>query len=215
MTSVTRPLDPGTPVDHPRHGSGRVVADMGATVVVRFGGALEQVPRRRDYRHPIAAFGATRGGPRRPGRCGRAGAGAGHRIGQRSMGRLLALARAVAAASVVGLPDGEPRMAVPVAGGGRRRPRQDHRVRPGTDAADCVRPGAPASDPRAGEAGAAVAVSPEGHVRHPSAALRRRSGHAARGFLGRRRRSWPLFTRCAATGAARASGCSTPIRGIW
>ena len=43
MTS-TMHLDPGTPVTHPRHGSGRVVADMGATVVVRFGGALEQVP---------------------------------------------------------------------------------------------------------------------------------------------------------------------------
>ena len=44
MTGVAQPLDPGSPVDHPRHGSGRVVSDMGATVVVRFGGALEQVP---------------------------------------------------------------------------------------------------------------------------------------------------------------------------
>ena len=44
MTGVAQPLDPGSPVNHPRHGSGRVVADMGATVVVRFGGALEQVP---------------------------------------------------------------------------------------------------------------------------------------------------------------------------
>ncbi len=43
MTLAMR-LDPGAPVTHPRHGSGRVVADMGATVVVRFGGALEQVP---------------------------------------------------------------------------------------------------------------------------------------------------------------------------
>ena len=32
------------PVTHPRHGTGRVVADMGATVVVRFGGVLEQIP---------------------------------------------------------------------------------------------------------------------------------------------------------------------------
>ena len=44
MTGVAEPLHPGAPVVHPRHGSGRVVADMGATVVVRFGGALEQVP---------------------------------------------------------------------------------------------------------------------------------------------------------------------------
>ena len=43
MTSARR-LDPGAPVTHPRHGSGRVVADMGATVVVRFGSVLEQVP---------------------------------------------------------------------------------------------------------------------------------------------------------------------------
>ena len=43
MTSAKR-LEPGAPVNHPRHGSGRVVADMGATVVVRFGGTLEQVP---------------------------------------------------------------------------------------------------------------------------------------------------------------------------
>ena len=43
MTSALR-LDPGAPVIHPRHGTGRVVADMGATVVVRFGGDLDQVP---------------------------------------------------------------------------------------------------------------------------------------------------------------------------
>ena len=44
MTGAAHSLAPGTPVAHPRHGSGRVVADMGATVVVRFGGALEQIP---------------------------------------------------------------------------------------------------------------------------------------------------------------------------
>ncbi|WP_217998592.1 DEAD/DEAH box helicase [Novosphingobium naphthalenivorans] len=33
----------GIPVHHPRHGNGRVVVDMGATVVVRFGGTVEQV----------------------------------------------------------------------------------------------------------------------------------------------------------------------------
>ncbi len=43
MTS-TAPLAAGTPVTHLRHGTGRVVADMGATIVVRFAGALEQVP---------------------------------------------------------------------------------------------------------------------------------------------------------------------------
>ncbi len=39
-----RPLDSGASVSHPRHGSGRVVADMGATVVVRFDSGLEQIP---------------------------------------------------------------------------------------------------------------------------------------------------------------------------
>lgn len=38
-----RPLAAGVPVHHPRHGDGRVVVDMGATVVVRFGGTVEQV----------------------------------------------------------------------------------------------------------------------------------------------------------------------------
>lgn len=42
MTEV-RPLETGVPVYHQRHGSGRVVVDMGATVVVRFGGTIEQV----------------------------------------------------------------------------------------------------------------------------------------------------------------------------
>ena len=44
MTRTARQFDPGAPVTHPRHGTGRVVADMGATVVVRFGGDLDQVP---------------------------------------------------------------------------------------------------------------------------------------------------------------------------
>jgi ERCC4-related helicase len=39
----TRQLEAGAPVYHPRHGSGRVVVDMGATVIVRFGGTVEQV----------------------------------------------------------------------------------------------------------------------------------------------------------------------------
>ena len=39
----TRPMAAGIPVHHPRHGNGRVVVDMGATVVVRFGGTVEQV----------------------------------------------------------------------------------------------------------------------------------------------------------------------------
>jgi ERCC4-related helicase len=38
-----RPLAVGVPVHHPRHGNGRVVVDMGATAVVRFGGNVEQV----------------------------------------------------------------------------------------------------------------------------------------------------------------------------
>jgi ERCC4-related helicase len=43
MKAEGQRLEAGTPVNHPRHGSGRVVVDMGATVVVRFGGTIEQV----------------------------------------------------------------------------------------------------------------------------------------------------------------------------
>jgi SNF2 family DNA or RNA helicase len=39
----TKQLDPGTPVTHPRHGSGRVMVDMGPTVIIRFGAAVQQV----------------------------------------------------------------------------------------------------------------------------------------------------------------------------
>lgn len=38
-----QPLAADVPVHHPRHGSGRIVVDMGATAVVRFGGTVEQV----------------------------------------------------------------------------------------------------------------------------------------------------------------------------
>ena len=44
MTTKEQRLKPGNSVSHRRHGNGRVVADMGATIVVRFGGSLEQVP---------------------------------------------------------------------------------------------------------------------------------------------------------------------------
>lgn len=44
MTRAASRLEAGAPVTHQRHGAGRVVADMGATVVVRFGGELEQIP---------------------------------------------------------------------------------------------------------------------------------------------------------------------------
>ena len=43
MTAASRSFDVGTPVTHPRHGGGRVVAHMGTTVVVRFGSGLQQV----------------------------------------------------------------------------------------------------------------------------------------------------------------------------
>src|SRR5689334_15806134 len=43
VTEVRHRLEAGTPVNHPRHGTGRIVADMGPTVVVKFGGTLEQV----------------------------------------------------------------------------------------------------------------------------------------------------------------------------
>lgn len=38
-------LAPDCPVQHPRHGHGRVVHDLGDTIIVRFGAALEQVDR--------------------------------------------------------------------------------------------------------------------------------------------------------------------------
>ncbi len=44
MTNTEQRLEAGVPVNHPRHGSGRVVANLGDTVVVRFDGTLEQVP---------------------------------------------------------------------------------------------------------------------------------------------------------------------------
>uniref|UniRef100_UPI0025BE9073 DEAD/DEAH box helicase n=1 Tax=Hyphomonas sp. TaxID=87 RepID=UPI0025BE9073 len=43
MKNNNQQLDPGTPVTHPRHGSGRVVVDIGPTVIVRFGAAVQQV----------------------------------------------------------------------------------------------------------------------------------------------------------------------------
>ena len=43
MTGANQPFEIGTTVSHPRHGAGRVVAHMGTTIVVRFGGGLEQV----------------------------------------------------------------------------------------------------------------------------------------------------------------------------
>ena len=43
MTAFPRSFDIGTPVTHSRHGTGRVVAHMGTTVVVRFGEGLQQV----------------------------------------------------------------------------------------------------------------------------------------------------------------------------
>jgi len=43
MTSAHEPYEAGRSVTHPRHGGGRVVVDMGPTVVVRFGGVVEQV----------------------------------------------------------------------------------------------------------------------------------------------------------------------------
>jgi len=43
MMEPREPLEAGTPVSHSRHGIGRVVVDMGTTVIVRFGGSVEQV----------------------------------------------------------------------------------------------------------------------------------------------------------------------------
>jgi ERCC4-related helicase len=43
MKTAGQRLEAGTPVNHMRHGSGRVVVDMGATVIVRFSGTIEQV----------------------------------------------------------------------------------------------------------------------------------------------------------------------------
>jgi len=43
MTQTRAPYEVGHSVTHSKHGPGRVVVDMGATVIVRFGGAVEQV----------------------------------------------------------------------------------------------------------------------------------------------------------------------------
>jgi SNF2 family DNA or RNA helicase len=43
MSQARTPYDVGHSVSHSKHGAGRVVVDLGATVVVRFGGAIEQV----------------------------------------------------------------------------------------------------------------------------------------------------------------------------
>ena len=43
MTDLEQRLETGTSVSHRRHGNGRVVVDMGATAIVRFGGTVEQV----------------------------------------------------------------------------------------------------------------------------------------------------------------------------
>ena len=61
MTGPNEPFGIGTPVSHPRHGAGRVVADMGATVVVRFGGDLEQVLA-RELRETASLDAALRDG---------------------------------------------------------------------------------------------------------------------------------------------------------
>lgn len=43
MSQARPSYESGHTVNHPKHGAGRVVVDMGATVIVRFGGAVEQV----------------------------------------------------------------------------------------------------------------------------------------------------------------------------
>ena len=43
MTIQRKSLPSGASVQHPRHGVGRVVVDMGATIVVQFGAAIERV----------------------------------------------------------------------------------------------------------------------------------------------------------------------------
>src|SRR5262245_65937034 len=43
MATVRPRLEAGTPVRHPRHGTGRVVVDMGDTAIVRFSGTVEQI----------------------------------------------------------------------------------------------------------------------------------------------------------------------------
>ena len=61
MTKTGPSLEVGTPVKHPRHGSGRVVVDMGDTVVVRFGGAIEQVLA-DELTAAMSLYAAVRGG---------------------------------------------------------------------------------------------------------------------------------------------------------
>lgn len=42
---MPEPLSPNAPVSHPKHGAGHVLADMGEFALVRFGAAIQQVPR--------------------------------------------------------------------------------------------------------------------------------------------------------------------------
>ena len=42
---MLEPLSPNAPVSHPKHGAGHVLADMGEFALVRFGAAIQQVPR--------------------------------------------------------------------------------------------------------------------------------------------------------------------------
>ncbi len=42
---MPEPFSQNTPVSHPRHGTGHVLADMGEFILVRFGPAIQQVPR--------------------------------------------------------------------------------------------------------------------------------------------------------------------------
>jgi superfamily II DNA or RNA helicase len=43
VTKMPDTFQPDAPVNHPRHGAGRVIADIGEVVVVRFGAAIQQV----------------------------------------------------------------------------------------------------------------------------------------------------------------------------
>jgi ERCC4-related helicase len=61
MTDRRQKLEAGTSIDHPRHGRGRVVVDMEETVVVRFGGAVEQVLA-SEITETVSLYSMLRGG---------------------------------------------------------------------------------------------------------------------------------------------------------
>ena len=184
MSAEEQSLSLGTAVSHPRHGSGRVVADMGATVVVRFGSDLQQVPAAEVVAAPSLDAALLNGELDEPvDAVVRAQAltiaSVNDQWGVFSRSRVRLLPHQLWVCRTVNRKWPFRWLVADDVGLGKTI-----ECGLGADAADRIGTRTPVADPGAGKAGGAVAVSPEGHVRHPVAALRSRGGYAARGLLG-------------------------------